>query len=89
MDNVHLKNEMKEDRKTDPKILEERYKTGMVLLGMFVLHHNENNGGGDKNGSDSNENGLSVYEKISEFTEAVSPALLPMIASLGSLEDDT
>ena len=89
MDNAYLKNEMKEDRKTDPKILEERYKIGMVLLGMSILHHDENNGGGDKNGSVLNKNGLSVYEQISEFTEAVSPVLLPMIASLGSLEDDT
>ncbi len=88
MDNSYLKTEMKGDTQTDPAILEARYCYGMVLLGISILDFEENhhkNRKEDKN-SNSNDNGVSVYDQISQLTEAVSPTLLPMIASLGSSE---
>ena len=41
-----------------------------------------------KRDDDNNDNGniISVYDQISQLTEAVSPTLLPMIDSLGSSE---
>ncbi len=88
MDNVYLQTEMKAGGKTEPQILEERYKAGMVLLGMSLLGADAKDGAGKHNGSDPNENGLSVYDRIFEFTKAASPVLLP-IASLGSLGSET
>ncbi len=93
MDNVYLRNELsrnelKGNAQADSKILEERYKTGMVLLGMSLLHFDENHAE-NNNGSDPDQNGVSVYDRISEFTQAVSLVLLPMIASLGTLESET
>lgn len=84
MDNVYLQTEMKGNSKDAPEILKTRYKVGMVLLGISILHSEEKH---TKEQDDSN-GGVSVYERISQFTQAVSPTLLPMIASLGSLESE-
>lgn len=85
MDNSYLKTEMKGDTKTEPTILEARYRYGMVLLGISILDFEENKHKDKKNGK-TEENGPSVYDKISMLTDAVAPTLLPMIASLGSSE---
>jgi len=85
IDNSYLKTEMKGDAKTDPVILEARYRYGMVLLGISILDFEENKHKDKKNGK-TEENGPSVYDKISMLTDAVAPTLLPMIASLGSSE---
>jgi len=86
MDNSCLKTEMKGITKTEPMILEARYRYGMVLLGISILDFEENRTKNKKKSSESNDNGISIYDQISLFTEAVSPTLLPMIASLGSSE---
>lgn len=85
MDNSYLKTEMKGDTKTDPAILEARYRYGMVLVGISILDFEENRHK-DKKNTKTEENGPSVYDKISMLTEAIAPTLLPMIASLGSSE---
>jgi len=86
MDNSCLKTEMKGITKIEPMILEARYRYGMVLLGISILDFEENRTKNKKKSSESNDNGISIYDQISLFTEAVSPTLLPMIASLGSSE---
>jgi len=63
----------------------------MVLLGISILdfeenrHKNRKNGKGSKDVED-NGNRPTIYDQISQLTEAVSPTLLPMIDSLGSSE---
>src|SRR3989344_5447488 len=86
MDNSYLKTEMKGDSKTEPVVLEARYRYGMVLLGISILDFEENRHKNKKKNVESEENGLTVYDQISLLTDAVSPTLLPMIASLGSSE---
>lgn len=86
VDNSYLKTEMKGEAKTEPAILEARYRYGMVLLGISILDFEENRQKNKNKDSKPNDNGLSVYGRISLFTEAVAPILLPMIASLGSSE---
>lgn len=76
MDNIYLLTEIKGRIKTDPKILETQYKYGMVLIGMSLLRELEE------------KDDESIYEKIYEMTKAVSPVLLPMIATLGTLEEE-
>jgi len=75
MDNIYLLTEIKGQFKVDPKILESQYKYGMVLIGMSLLRELEEN------------DDESIYEKIYEVTKAISPVLLPMIATLGPLEE--
>lgn len=82
MDNVYLKMEFKQDTKIDSKLIEARFKFGMVLLGIALLDYDEKH-----RSVSENENAQSVYDRISEVSSALSPALLPMITSLGELEE--
>ena len=85
MDNVYLQMEIKENTKIDPKILEARFKFGMVLLGISLLDFEEKRKKTEEPVSQKNDD-TSIYERISLFSKAISPTLLPMIASLGDLE---
>lgn len=85
MDNSYLKMEMKVDNKTEPAVLEARYRYGMVLLGISILDFEENRRKKAQNEASGREN-LLMKESVSVLTEAVAPALLPMISSLGSPE---
>lgn len=85
MDNVYLQMEIKGSTKIDPKLLEARFKYGMVLLGISLLNFDSK----DKKPKEislQNDKNVSIYEKIALFSKAVSPTLLPMIASLGDLD---
>jgi hypothetical protein len=85
MDNVFLRTEIKGNTKIDPRLLEARFETGMVLLGMSLLKHFED---GKEQEAEIRNNHLSVYDLIFSVSKAISPILLPMIASLGNLELD-
>ena len=82
MDNVHLLTEIKGNTTIDPRLLEGRYKFGMVLIGISLLQHFEK-------GEKENESDTSHFKEISQLCKAISPILLPMISSLGDLEIDS
>ena len=82
MDNYFLLTEIKGNGKTDASILKARYKFGMVLLGISLIDYEK------KHTDEQDEEAVPVDEKISHLTEAISPTLLPMIASLGDSELD-
>lgn len=83
LSNTCLHTEMKY-QKADPRTLEAKFKYGNVLLGLAMLHDDENNRG---NRNDQ-EKESSVQEQIRLVTSAVSPVLLPMIDQLSGLSDD-
>ena len=83
MDNVFLRTEIKGNTEIDPRLLEARFESGMVLLGISLLKYSEDE---RKKGTEKQNNELSVYELIFSVSKAISPILLPMIASLGNLE---
>ena len=82
---------MKRKTQADLEILKAQYRYGMVLIGMSIINFEANC---DKkrqvaNGAEYNETEPSIEDienRISKFTEAISPVLLPMIVSLGSSE---
>lgn len=76
MDNIYLLTEIKGRFRSDSKVLESQYKYGMVLIGMSLLKELEE------------KEEESIYEKIHEVTKAISPILLPMVATLGTLEEE-
>jgi len=78
MDNIYLLTEIKGRTKTDPRILEAQYKYGMVLLGLSLIRAFE--------GGENEEE--SISDKISDITKAIAPVLLPMISTLGELEEE-
>lgn len=84
MDNVYLQTEIKGNTKIDHRLLEARFKYGMVLIGISLLEHF--NGSETRKLTNEGEGGLSTFEKIGQLSKAISPILLPMIASLGDLE---
>lgn len=87
MDNIYLKSELK-GRKDDPEIVGARWKYGLVLIGMALLHDDiqqKKNGNGDNYAPE--EEVETVEARVERFTQAIGPVLLPMINSLGSLED--
>jgi len=79
LDNIHLQTEIKANEKEDPRILEARYKYGMVLVGLGIIRMEEC---------------LKRYDlrpdqitRLIEFSSAaVSPMLLPIISGLGELQ---
>jgi hypothetical protein len=82
MDNIYLLTE-KKNQNTEPIVLNERYKDAMTLIGLALLKYDKER---KKTEEDDMESGQSVYDQISNFSEAVSPVLLPMISSLGDLQ---
>jgi hypothetical protein len=85
MDNIYLQMEIKEDTKIDPRLLEARFKYGMVLIGVSLLDFDEKRKKVEELNMSKDED-VSIYEKILLFSRAISPTLLPMISSLGDLE---
>ena len=85
LSNVFLLTEMKY-RPVDPRVLEAKFKYGNVLLGLAMLHADQNNNG---NGNENNaEEKVPIADEIRTVTCAVSPVLLPMIDQLSGLSED-
>ena len=94
VDNNSLKTEMKYSGK-DSRLLEAKFKYGVVLLGVAMLH--EEYGGNGKpseagNSSDGSEDTsgsvVTVQDKIYAFTKAAAPVLLPIIDQLSGLTEE-
>lgn len=84
MDNVYLQTEVKGNTKIDHRLLEARFKYGMVLVGISLLDYFEKK---ELEKSSTEEiNDASMFKKIYQLSKAISPILLPMISSLGDLE---
>ena len=79
MDNVCLLSEAKAKTDVDAKLLSERYKYALVLIGLALLK-------GGSEDSEQKENEVDIFKQVSEITTKLSPILLPMISYLGELE---
>lgn len=86
MDNLFFKSEMK-DSAGDAELLRARWKYGLVLVGLALLHDDaQKQKSADASESSEDETGPNIERRVEEFTKAVAPVLLPMINSLGSLD---
>ena len=85
MGNRHLLDEERRKSNTAPKVLKEKYKYGMVLLGMSVIRRMEREEKKDDNEFYDGE--IPIDEQVALFTEAASQVLLPMISYLGDLDE--
>lgn len=86
MDNIHLLTEKKFNTKIADKLLDARYKYGMVLLGIALLNDYKNSQNNPQNVDDLDES--NIYDKIIYVSKAISPILLPLIAGLGDLHEE-
>lgn len=87
IDNIYLKAELKSSA-LDPDLMRARFKYGMVLLGLALLHdYEESKKQLIENGDSEDESkNINIEDKIEEFTKAVAPVLIPMISTLGELD---
>ncbi|KMP11132.1 hypothetical protein UR09_04300 [Candidatus Nitromaritima sp. SCGC AAA799-A02] len=89
MDNIYLQKEMKYSRQ-DEKLLKARFKTGLVLIGLSLLHNEKNISKflkGQSDHSDTNEDEISIEKLVGAICDATAMILLPSIETLGSTED--
>ncbi len=90
MDNVHLLKYLKYDLKNDEKteITRTKFELGMVLVGLALLHQsNQIKKGGKAEGKEQAEE-PNIEDQVAEVTKALAPFLLPMIDSLGALNEN-
>lgn len=94
MDNLYLKTEIKPAHR-DPEIIRARFTYGMVLLGLALVMQDEaekakakakNSDAEDEEERDDAAE-VNIERRVAEFTQAVAPVLLPMIDSLGYLDE--
>jgi hypothetical protein len=77
IDNIHLLTELKAANSSDIKALEAKYKFGIVLIGIALLQNSRQ--------LEKNNNEEDIFETITKTTSAISPVIIPMIESLGSI----
>lgn len=90
MDNMYLKTELKSASK-EPELTKARWRFGLVLLGLAVLHqHAQASKSESKNGAsraiETSDEDDGVEAKVESFGKAIGPFLLPIINSLGTLD---
>lgn len=83
IDNIHLLTELKPAKDTDIQTIQAKYKFGLVLVGIALLNDNNQEQNKDINTEEDDNN---IFEIIERTTKAISPIVIPMIDSLGSLE---
>ena len=90
MDNVYLKTEKKYGR-ASPEIMDARFKFGLVLVGMSLVQSDMASAGlGNQEEEQDSVNGeeLTLDERVYTNASAIAPVLLPMIDSLGNLQEE-
>ena len=93
MDNVFLKNEQKNSPRRDPEVMSACFLYGMILVGIALVHEDiqkrKSKRESEEEGlTESNGNGIHIEDKVAEFSKAIAPVMLPMIDTLGSLDDE-
>lgn len=93
IDNLYLKTEMKY-RKQDARLLEAKFKYGNVLLGLAILHEDENapkqtrQNEADDEDSEEPTKREPAADTIRRVSQAVAPVLLPIIDQLSGLDEE-
>ncbi len=87
MDNIFLNNELKLSPK-DASIIKARFKYGLVLLGLALIHDDSKK---NKSSSVDMENDIeetedNIEDMVEQVSKAFAPILLPMIESLGCMD---
>lgn len=87
IDNIYLKTELKSSV-VEPDLMQARFKYGMVLLGLALLHDYKEKKQlqSEDDRENEDESNVNIEDKIEEFTKAVAPILIPMISTLGELD---
>ena len=90
-DNFYLLHEMKQAKGSE-EVLKEQFRVGIVLIGLALIRDYEHNDNNTSEGlvfsvSDKDNDNNTIEERVSSVSEAISMMLLPIIKSLGNLEE--
>ena len=80
LDNVNLQQEINGSKVADVKIKQTKYKFGLVLIGMSLLHDHK-----VRQQDEFNEEPENVFSVIEHVSAAISPIIIPMIDGLGEM----
>jgi len=92
MDNVYFKTAAKQS-KTNPDVLKARFTYGLVLFGMALIRgestvtKSEESQGKEADEMENNGS-FSLEKKVFQVSSAIAPIVLPLIDSLGSLDEE-
>jgi hypothetical protein len=84
LDNIYLKTDIRRLSDKDHRLLESRFKYGLVIMGLAIIKARENINK-SKNADNDEE---SVERYVYDVSKALAPVILPMIDTLGDLEID-
>jgi len=87
IDNIHLNTELKNIKDHDEiEFLKAKYRYGMVLIGISIINAlNDLSSEEDDQGEEVRND---ISKQVYDITKMLSPILIPMINSLGSLGED-
>jgi hypothetical protein len=80
MDNIYLLSELKRKSDTAVRLVQDRFKYAMFLIGFALLK--------DKTEEADNNSNENISKKIFEVTAKLPPIIIPMISYLGELTED-
>jgi len=86
VDNLYLKTEMK-PAKAEVGLLKARFTYGMVLIGLGLLQQDMADQS-DQEEEEDNDRVEDIEERVERVTRALAPIMLPMIDSLGTLNEE-
>jgi len=94
MDNVHLKRFAKYEAPSgqDDRVTEAQFETALVLTGLAMIHGDltfQSQSEGNESGAENGNNGHNIEDDIDRVTRSLAPFILPMIQSLGSLDEES
>ena len=81
IDNIHLRTEMKQSRKTDVDIMQARFVFGNVFIGLAILNAHRAN---RKERHSQESEAVDPLEEVARTTQLLAPVIIPMIENLGS-----
>jgi len=86
MDNLFLNSEIKTSP-NEAEVIRARYKFGMVLIGMSLIHQEiQTNGHTNEKTEDE---AVNLEDRVASVTAALGSVLLPMIDTLGTLDTES
>ena len=88
MDNLYLKTELKIAGAAEVEVTNARFKYGMVLVGLALLHQHTQDRKKvptEDDGADEGSIERSLPDRVEYITKAIAPMLLPLITSMADL----
>ncbi len=85
--NVYLGSQIK-DKPRYAARMKKRFSIGMVIVALAILHQEQRKNKGEKTSEEVPGDNVDVRVCVAQTTDALAPFLLPLVESLGEIDDD-